>query len=172
MGHLVPYKGFEYQIKALKFLTVKKLVIIGSGELENELRQIAVNAGVADRVFILTDIDNKVLKAFCHACSVFCFSSCMPSEAFGIAMLEAMACGCAIVNAEIGSGVNWVARSDKEALTVANRCPESLARAIQKLSDNKAYANKISSAARERATTLMDNSQWRERLLDIFNKLV
>ena len=67
------------------------------------------------------------MASFYGACDVFVFSS--RAEGFGLPVLEAMACGCAVVTTDCG-GVNAFARLDENCLMVPPEDPRALADAI------------------------------------------
>jgi glycosyltransferase involved in cell wall biosynthesis len=96
-----PYKGVDVTIRALPdiaqhFPTVKYLVI-GRGDDQPRLAQLAQDLGVRDRVifagFVATD---ELPKHYCLADAYV-----MPSqEGFGIVYLEAMACGIPVLSGD------------------------------------------------------------------------
>jgi glycosyltransferase involved in cell wall biosynthesis len=96
-----PYKGVDVTIRALpdiaqRFPTVKYLVI-GRGDDQPRLAQLAQDLGVRDRVifagFVATD---ELPKHYCLADAYV-----MPSqEGFGIVYLEAMACGIPVLSGD------------------------------------------------------------------------
>lgn len=100
VGRLSRRKGFDQVIRALpKVLTqVPQVhyVIIGIGEDETYLKQLAEETGVAGRVHLLGQVPLEELPRWYNACTVFA----MPNreidgdnEGFGMVYLEAGACG-------------------------------------------------------------------------------
>ena len=73
---------------------------------------------MGDRVHLVGYLERRELKCLLHACRVFTMPSVEESETFGIAQVEAMACGKPIVNTRLLTGVPWVARDGIEAVTV------------------------------------------------------
>lgn len=132
VGRLVPYKGFDVAIKAMQQVDAT-LIIVGVGPLENNLRALAKDYQVENKIVFWQEASHFQLKCLLHACQFLVFPSVLQSEAFGMVQLEAMACSKAIINTALASGVPWVARHEKEALTVSVSDSNALAIAIQQL---------------------------------------
>lgn len=144
LGRLVEYKGFTYLISAAKYLPDDYVVVIGGeGPLAEELQAQVKREGLENKVRLVGFIADEQLKAIFGACDVFCISSILKTEAFGIVQIEAMSCGKPVVATNIGgSGVSWVNKPGQSGLNVEPCNPEQLAQAIQSvLSDPDRYAS-------------------------------
>jgi rhamnosyl/mannosyltransferase len=113
-GRLVYYKGFEYLVRAMHTVP-GRLLIAGDGPLREELRRVAIDAGVADRVTLLGAVPD--LRPYYHAADVFAFPSVARSEAYGIVQMEAMACGLPVVNTALDTGVPFVSPDGVTGIT-------------------------------------------------------
>jgi glycosyltransferase involved in cell wall biosynthesis len=124
-ARLDPAKGLNFLITAFAKLASDnselRLVIAGSGQLENELKQMAQDLGVGDRVIFTGFIDN--LADLVSLFDIFALPSLQ--EAFSLAFLEAMALHKPIVGTHVGGipeqvidGYNGfvVAASDADAV--------------------------------------------------------
>lgn len=89
-------KGFAKALPELP--TGSLLAIMGSGRLEQQLKQLAVDLGVADSVRFLGQIPNgrRYFKAF----DLFALTS--DHEPFGMVLLEAMAAGVPVIATDCG----------------------------------------------------------------------
>ncbi len=128
------YKGVDVTIRALPKITKAfpnvKYVVIGRGDDQPRLAQLAVDLGVADQVTFAGFIPDEALIDHYRLADVYV----MPSkEGFGIVYLEAMACGIPVIAGnDDGSAdplqdgrVGWqVPYRDSEA--VAEACIEAL----------------------------------------------
>jgi len=170
-GRLVRYKGFATLISS--FAKVDgQLVILGAGPLQNRLRAQIEELGLEDRVECTGErYETDDYKCLLHAARVFVLPSINAAETFGIVQLEAMACGCPIVNTSIPSGVSWLARDGEEAITVPPEAPEELARALNALLDDEAHAKKLGQNAIRRAAEFTTVGSM-ERTLDIYRAVV
>jgi glycosyltransferase involved in cell wall biosynthesis len=148
-GRLIYYKGFEYAIRAMRDIDAS-LLLIGDGPLRVPLEALARECGVSDRVHFLGEIDNRQITAYYFACDLFILPSIARSEAFAIVQLEAMACGRAIVNTSLDSGVPFVSRHDESGLTVRPKDAEDLSRAVNRLLDSRELRSALGARGRAR----------------------
>ena len=131
-GRLVYYKGFVNAIRALKSVE-GRLLIVGDGPDEAELREEANRLDLADRVVFLGALPYLDIIPYYRAADAFWFPSNARSEAFGLVQVEAMASDCPVINTEIPhSGVPWVSQNEDTGLTVPINNPEALAAAASR----------------------------------------
>lgn len=150
VGRLVPYKGFEYLIRAMREVR-GRLLLIGTGPLNDNLKTCIRQCGVENKVRMLGKISDAEITSFYHAASLLVMPSVTRAEAFGLVQAEAMACGLPVVNTSIPSGVPDVSVHLQTGLTVAPENPDALAHAINKLLDDDALRTRFGAAAREAA---------------------
>jgi rhamnosyl/mannosyltransferase len=148
-GRLVPYKGFRYLIDAVAAVDCQ-CIIIGEGVLQTALARQIQSLGLTGRVHLAGRVDRDDLKCLLHASKVFVMPSVSCSETFAIAQMEAMACGKPVINTDLPTGVPWVARHGKEAITVPPGDSALLARAIAGLFENDALREDLGTAAQRR----------------------
>jgi len=171
VGRLIYYKGFEFLIDAMREVR-GKLLIVGSGPLRSALEQRARDAGVADRVELLGEIQNQDTVPYYHASDVFALASIARSEAFGIVQIEAMACGRPVVNTSLDSGVPFVSLDGVSGLTVPPRDPRALAAAINRLLDDAALRARLGEGARRRARAEFDVNTMTDRVMALYESVV
>jgi glycosyltransferase involved in cell wall biosynthesis len=126
LGRLSPMKNHRQLINAFSQLCKSngerdiRLVIVGDGPLRSSLEGLAHSTGVRKRVVFggFTENPERILQAF----DVFCFPS-TTGESLGIALLEAMSCGCPPIAADTGGvpeilndpRLGWLIRSGDES---------------------------------------------------------
>lgn len=132
VSRLVPYKRIDLIVEAFRIMPDKKLIVIGDGpmyrELSNKAPQNVTIAGYLEREEML----RKVSKA-----KAFIF---MPKEDFGIAPLEAQACGTAVIAYGCGGAAETVRGLDEENPTgvfVESQDAESLKVAVECFESNQ-----------------------------------
>lgn len=150
---LIPQKGVEYLIKAVKEIKRDfKAVVIGRGPELGRLKALANKSGVGERVIFLSQpIPLRKLIEYYSASDFFILPSLW--EPFGIVLLEAMACENPIISTKVG-GIPEVV-SDC-GLVVEPRSPEHIAEAANKLIDDEKLRKKLSRKARERSEKVFD----------------
>ena len=142
VGRFTSEKGHRTLIDAFarvsRVLSDSRLVLVGYGELEEDLRRRAEGlpitfAGERDSAELLPTFDLFVQPSL--------------YESQGIAILEAMAAGRPVVASDVG-GVRDAVRDGETGLLVPPSDPEALAAAILRLARDSALAARLASAAR------------------------
>jgi O-antigen biosynthesis rhamnosyltransferase len=141
------YKGLAYLVRAAAAVKAP-VVIAGDGPERASCETLARQVG--GRTIFTGALTQDELVAHLHGCDVFAFPSVARSEAFGISMLEAQACGKPVVATRIGTGVEYVNLDGKTGVNVPPRDPEALAEAINGLLDDPARARAMGAFARKR----------------------
>lgn len=152
LGRLVAYKGFKYLIDAARNLPNDYVVLIGgSGELKEQLRQQITDLHLENKVYLLGRISDEELPLYFKACDLFCLSSIQKTEAFAIVQIEAMSCGKPVVATKIPeSGVSWVNAHGQSGLNVPIEDADALATAITSILDNEPLYQTYSQGAWQR----------------------
>ncbi|HJT98767.1 MAG TPA: glycosyltransferase [Rhodanobacteraceae bacterium] len=136
VGRLSRYKGFDRLIDALARVRDARLLLVGGGECDSELRQRATDQGVADRIRFAGDIDDAALGAAYASADALVLPSLNRGEAYGIVLLEAMRARLPVVASAIaGSGIGDVVADGETGLLVPPGDAVALAAAIDRLGD-------------------------------------
>jgi len=171
LGRLVPYKGVEYLIKAFKKVEEEvedsALIIAGRGPLKQELEGLAADLKLKGILFV--DISDDDIPEYYAACDVFILPSITRQEAFGIALLEAMACGKPTVTTNI-SGMPYVVGD--AGLTVRPGDPDDLSAAIIKLLRDEKLRKDLGMKARKRVEEEFNQDLVPEKILNIYKRTV
>jgi rhamnosyl/mannosyltransferase len=152
VGRLVYYKGADVLVRAMAGVDAD-LVILGTGPLESELREIAVANGVTSRLSFLPPQDDAELSAYYRAADVFCLPSVANSEAFGLVQIEAHAAGTAAISTNLPTSVPYANLDGVTGLTVSVGDVPELAAALNRLLGDDALRERLGAQARERALT-------------------
>jgi Glycosyltransferase len=148
IGRHVFYKGIDYLIEAEKRIEEDCVIVIaGTGEQSSKLKEIAGNN---PRIKFIGRLSNSELKYYLYASSVFAFPSHNRSEAFGVALAEALYCGLPAVSFHIeGSGTLWVNKNNHTGFVVENKNVSEFAGAISKILASDKLRNEMSENAKE-----------------------
>ena len=142
VGRLVSYKGFDVLIRAMEPLEAR-LVLVGTGPEESRLRALA-----GPRVLFAGRVNDEDLVAYYRAADVFCLPSVTIAEAFGVVLLEAMACGKPLVTTALPTGVSAVNRDGSTGLVVPPGDVAGLREALRALLADGARRRAFGLAAR------------------------
>ena len=158
VSRLVERKGVETIIRALVELPDTDLLVAGGpaateldGDREaNRLRKIAAEVGVADRLVMLGGIPPHDVPALLRSADVAVFTPWY--EPFGIAPVEAMACGTPVVATAVG-GITDTVTDGTTGQPVPPRRPDVLAATLRDLladpDRRRAYGRAGAERARE-----------------------
>jgi rhamnosyl/mannosyltransferase len=172
-GRMVYYKGFQNAIQAISKVD-GTLILIGGGPDLPLLQVEAKRLGVADRVIFPGNLPHYLdLVPYYLAAEAFWFPSNARSEAFGLVQVEAMACGCPVINTDIPhSGVSWVSPDGVSGLTVPMDNPDALAAAANRLAGDSGLRERLAAGGRRRAVEEFDHRVMAERSLAIYRKIL
>ena len=116
MGRLVPEKGVDTLIQALARTPERiRALIVGSGPSEGDLRSLAADAGVADRVEWRGYVDHPSAPQAYAEMDVLAVPSKTTAgwrEQFGRVVIEALACGVPVCSSDSGEPPALIAQTD------------------------------------------------------------
>ncbi len=174
VGRLVQYKGIELLIRSVALAAKKcelRLKIIGGGEelYVAFLRQLVGELGIARIVEFAKPVARNELPQSYQNADIFCFPTIC--DTYGIALLEAMSCGCAVVVSDVAGPREIVAEGTgvKVPMCEPEQYITDYADAIVTLAGNPVLRCKLGAAARQH---IVKNHDWRSisaRLLEIYD---
>jgi glycosyltransferase involved in cell wall biosynthesis len=171
VGRMVYYKGFEYLIRAMASVR-GHLLLVGEGRLQAKLERVAFDAGARDRITFLGRVSQEEVLGYYNAADVFVMPSIARSEAFGIAQLEAMACGKPVINTRLRSGVPFVSPDGVTGTTVEPANSSELAAAINRLLDDPGLRDRYGAAAARRAREEFSIPTMVDRTLELYREVI
>lgn len=177
VGRFVPRKGFDTVVRALPHMPDTELVIVG-GPDESALASdpeacrllgLAEELGVADRMQLWGSVAREDMPAVLRSADVV---ACTPwYEPFGIVPLEAMACGVPVVASAVGGMLDTVVH-DVTGRLVKPKCPDEVAKAINKLMRDDFLRQSMGAAGRDRARARYSWDRIAADSQRIYDKLV
>ncbi|HUX88876.1 MAG TPA: glycosyltransferase [Chloroflexota bacterium] len=167
VGRFRSYKGLPILLQAMSGLDAR-LILIGQGPLEAALRAQAVQLGIDERVTFLGDVSDRDLTTYYALAKVFVLPSTQRSEAFGIALLEAMAAGRPVISTELGTGTSWVNQHGKTGFVVPQGDPQALREAIRTLLEDRALAERLGQAGRQRVQQEFSEDRMLESIEGVY----
>lgn len=132
VGRLIGVKNLEYLIDKFNCHPELRLQIIGFGELEERLKQMA-----NDNIEFLGAVDNKELSSYYQACDVLVLPSI--SEAWGLVVEEALNNGIPVmVSDKVGCAEEIVTAERGVVFTLS---PDSFEEQLRKICNIETYNN-------------------------------
>lgn len=159
IGNLIPLKGHDYTLRAIKALVDKGhtnicLKLLGRGYLEQELKDLAKELEIESYVDFVGYVPYDDVRKQLQESDAFVLPSWY--EAFGCVYLEAMACGLPAIGC-FGNGIDEVIVHGQTGYLVENKSLDQLIVCMESLLD-KAACQQIGTAAR---AAVMENYLWK-----------
>jgi glycosyltransferase involved in cell wall biosynthesis len=121
------FKGVPVLLKSLAILPSHiKGIVIGEGDLRKVYEAQATELGIGNRIFFTGRVSDRDLPDFYRLADVTVLPSVSMGEAFGLVLLEAMACEKPVIASNL-PGVRAVVNNGKDGLLVEPDNPEALA---------------------------------------------
>lgn len=159
-AHLIPEKGVGDLLIAAKQLLQSipnvTVVIAGDGPLARELRQLASDSGIAEKVRFV-GLRSDVHRLFASADIV-----AVPSvweEPAALVLAEALASGRPVVATRTGGNAEYV-EDRKTGILVDRHSPDQLAQALLEILGSPSLATAMGLAARQVAETRLPMERW------------
>ena len=172
--HSSSWKGIEQLLLAYREVVKERpkarLELVGGGDALEHYKNRAQELGIADSVdFSGPLLGQSLVDAYARATAVV-LASTSDSEAFSVALVEAMASGRPIIGTNIG-GTPQVIENEKNGLLVPPKDPHALASAILRVLSNREYAAALAQAG----TRKVQDFSWEiqaKKYADLFHSLI
>jgi colanic acid/amylovoran biosynthesis glycosyltransferase len=157
-GWLKEYKGFHYLLDALASLVERgidaTLDLAGDGPQKAYLERKAADLGIAERVTFHGFLDHDRLAELYRGADAFALPSIVMGsygrqDVIPNVLAEAMAVGVPVVGSRIG-GVPELIEDGESGLLVPERDATALADALERIWEDRAFAQRMSAKGRER----------------------
>ena len=133
-GRLIPEKHFDMLIQAIANISTPKLqlYIIGNGSEKQKLQKLVEKLQVKDQIQLLGHKSKQEIVTLLQQSDIFVLPS--QSETFGVAYIEALACGLPIIATDCGGPRDIV--TQKNGLLIPVNDQQALEQAIVQMSHN------------------------------------
>lgn len=109
------------------------LVIVGTGETEDELKILSKNLGLSTRVIFTGELKHEEKKILLHSCDLVAVPEATEHQKLGMVQLEAMACGKPVISSSTIPENDRININGVTGLTVDPHSSYSIAGALKKI---------------------------------------
>jgi len=170
VSRLVKKNGIDDLIKAGQYLDFDfKILIIGIGEQEKELKDLTKKLGIQDKVIFKGQVEYGELPKYYALADVFVRPSL--SEGLGNVFLEAMACGLPVIGTEVG-GIPDFLKDRETGLFCETKNPQSIAQKIRQISNNEQLRKTLSKNGLKLVQEKYDWNLIAKKMNKIFKNLI
>lgn len=163
VGSLIRGKGVDFLLRALALVTrFLTLDIVGAGSEERNLKRLADELGISNRVNFLGWVPHSDLPNHYQSARLVAVPSCWP-EPFGLIGQEAMRYARPVVAFKVGGIPDWCDHG-KTGLLVDEQDVEGFALAIEKLLTDDALANSMGMNGLRKAREIYSMERGLDRL--------
>lgn len=168
--------GIAYLIEAFSIVFHKhpginlKLLIVGTGSLQKKLSDLAGALGIAGVTEFTGSIPFGEIVKYHNRLDIYVAVSVDPSESFGVAILEASACGKPVVVSNVG-GLPEVVKDGITGIVVPVRNAGKAAEAIEKLLLDPGLRSRMGEQGRQHVKENYEWSDCVEQMIKIYEEL-
>lgn len=173
IGRLVWYKGCDILLRAFAQMRELgcRLVLVGAGPLEQELRKLSCSLGLSNVEFTGMVSEEEKMRRI-EQCDFLVLPSTSKAEAFAVVQLEAMAFAKPVINTALPSGVPTVSIDGITGKTVAPGSVRELAGAMRELAEDEALRRKYGRNALRLVQKKYTQELMTERYRSVLHELI
>jgi glycosyltransferase involved in cell wall biosynthesis len=166
------FKGVEVLLRALKLLPSRvKGLVVGDGDLRSHYEEISRKLNLDTRVIFTGTASQAQLRAYYQLADLTVLPSTTAGEAFGLVLLESLACGIPVIASDL-PGVRTVVDEGQDGFLVEPGHAQHLADKILFLYQNKPIAEQMGRRGRKKVE---ENYRWTkiiDRLEEVYFKVL
>lgn len=161
----------EYRDSAPAELAARsELLVVGGGPQLEAYLTLARELGIAERTQFTGRIPHAEVPATIRGMDVFVVPSVRDSESFGVAAVEAQACGVPVIVSDVG-GLPEVVQDGVTGYVVAPRDPTALATRMSELAADESLRARMGAAGRAHAVQAYSWDRNAGLMLDVYSRL-
>ena len=157
--------------RALETCPDLELTMAGRGEMTGQLVSLTRELGVADKVDFPGFVNNDSISDFIAEHHAMVMPSVMDSESFGVAVLEAAACGRPVIASRVG-GVPEAVVDGVTGILVPPRDVETLTEAILRLVRDEDLRREMGRAGREFVATHYTWDRSLDGMIELYRRVI
>ena len=166
------FKGIHFLIDSYKDLNLKnlKVLIVGDGGLKAEYQKHVFESGLIDSILFAGKATDAELAKYYNLADAVILPSIDKSEAFGIVLIEAMACAKPVIAANL-AGVRSVFENNVSGFNFELLNKDDLAEKVRKIFADDELRKKMGQAARQQAKNYYDREKLIKELDNLYRNI-
>lgn len=173
VGRLHPSKGYDTLLKSMPQVIEKfpqvKLMIAGNGTEKAHLEKLCTQLHISDKVIFLGRKTPEEIRNLLREINLFVLVSNW--EGFGLAVVEAMASGLAVVTTKVG-GLPEIVENGRTGFLVPPVQPHALAEKMIRLLKDQKLSMEMGKQGRKRAAAFFSLDRIIMKLEDLYRELL
>lgn len=167
--------GIDTLIKSFKLIQDKfrhlslRLLIVGGGSLENELKELVSDLNIFNHVTFTGKVNYDEIINFHNKIDIFAAIS--NNESFGVSIIEASACQKPVVVSNVG-GLPEVVLDNITGLIIPPNDPQKVAEAFEKLLLDSDLCSRMGTAGRELVNKKYNLNNNVNQMIDIYENTI
>ena len=146
------------------------ITMIGGGELEEEVRSLAEELGVTDKITFAGFRGPEEVRAAMEESEIYLVTSDR-KEGWGAVVNEAMNSGCAVVADHMIGAAPWMIRQRKNGILYRDGCEQQLQEYVAELLQDPAECRRLGEAAQQTVRTEWNARTAAERLVRLCREM-
>jgi len=179
VGRLVEKKGVQFLLEAMPAVIKKhptvRLILAGSGPMEQELRQQAQRLHLSEKVDFLGMVSQARLPEMYRTATLaifpFIVAKSGDQEGFGLVQVEAMGCECPVIAGDMPAIHDIIAHEENGLIVPSGNAP-ALADAIIKLLDDPGLRARLSGEGHKRVVQKFDWEIVAAKYAEIYDSMI
>jgi glycosyltransferase involved in cell wall biosynthesis len=177
VGRLSEKKGVKYLLESMPQILNQfpetTLTIIGTGELEIELKEQAKNLDLLDHVSFIGSVPNQNLPIYYKNADIFIgpsvYASDGDSEGLGLTFIEASLCGCLLIGTNVG-GICDIIEDNLTGFLVSPGNSKELAEKLLYVLNHISEFDELRARSRQHCITTFDWSVISEKFAHLIHQ--
>jgi rhamnosyl/mannosyltransferase len=170
VGVLRYYKGLHILLEAIQNASFK-VVIVGSGPIEQELKDRARELQL-DNLVLAGHVSDQEKVALLNLCLGVVLPSYLRSEAFGVTLLEGAMYSKPLISTKAGTGTSHVNIDRETGIVVAPENPQAFREAMDYLYEHQDIAVEWGRNARQRFEKLFSGQQMGQAYAELYRSVL
>jgi glycosyltransferase involved in cell wall biosynthesis len=169
-GRIEKIKGFHLLLKVISEIEDTRLFVVGTGSYLDNLKKMSMDLNIEDKVIFTGKVPEEELIQLYNLADLFIHPTLWFSEAFGLVLAEAMACGKPVIASKIG-GIPTVIDSYKDGILFEPGDLNALKEKILEVLNDESLSKRLGENARKKVIQRFSLDRMVEDTIRVYKEL-